>query len=278
MPLLFSAGRACRRLAPAVIIALAVACCVLPGGPPAAAAAEPAVTPQETLQIIVTARDITIGANFAGTDFYIAGALDNTDPLLRRQNRYDIIVVLEGPPKKAALYKKERRLGLWVNGAPLTFANVPQFYALASTRELRDITTPQTYRSLKLGLNYLPLRATGRAGAAMADLYQRELIALKQRQGLYYEETGSIAFGSSRLFSARFHLPDNVPVGSYTVKAYLFRDGIYSDEAVTGLEIMRKNIAYSLYHAAQTQAFRYGLAAVLIAVFIGFIGRTIFPK
>ncbi|KAA6205473.1 MAG: hypothetical protein DU429_08010 [Candidatus Tokpelaia sp.] len=263
----------CRRaiIAAPVFIALT-------GLPTAQAQEEPGSTPQETLQIIVTARDITIDASFAGTDFYIAGVLENTDPLLRRQNRYDIIVVLEGPQQNIVLYKKERRLGLWLNGSSVRFTNVPQFYALASTRELRDITVPQIYQSLGLGLNYLPLHAKSRLSPEAIKLYKNELIALKQKQGLYGQETGSIAFGSTRLFSARFHLPDNVPVGSYTVKAYLFRDGVYSDEAETGLEITRKNIAYLLYHAAQTQSFRYGLAAVLIALFIGFIGRTIFPK
>lgn len=239
---------------------------------------EPNNYSQEFLQIIVTAREITVGANFAGTDFYIAGALENGDPLLRRQNRYDIITVLEGPSQNVRLYQKLRRFGIWVNDAPVKFSNVPQFYALASTRELRDITTPQTYRSLNLSADYLPIRLHHISDPKRAEFYKSRLIALREEQGLYRQETGAVAFGSPSLFSARFHLPDNVPVGTYTVRAFLFRDGVYTDEAAAALEISRKNIAYSLYRAAQNYSLLYGLSAVLIAVFIGFIGRLIFPK
>ena len=38
-------------------------------------------------------------AGFEGTNLTVFGALDNTDPLVQRQGRYDIIVVLEGPPE-----------------------------------------------------------------------------------------------------------------------------------------------------------------------------------
>lgn len=259
---------------------LAAAMPAMAAAPQASAAAAPqaAKQPRETLQIILTTRTITIGANFSGADFYIVGALENSDPQLRRQSRYDVIAALEGPKQTATLYKKERHLGLWVNGASFKFTNVPQFYALASTRELSAIAKPRLYQSLGLGFDYLPIKLKGRISAKTAALYKSELISLKQRQGLYKEEAGSITFGSSRLFSARFRLPDNAPVGAYVVKAYLFRDNVYLDNAATGLEISRENIAYSLYRATEIYAFRYGLAAVLIAVFIGFLGRLIFPK
>lgn len=234
--------------------------------------------PQEVLQIIVTTRNLSIGADFSGTDLYIAGTVENMDSMLRRQNRYDIIVALEGENKRALLYKKERRFGVWVNGAAAVFSHVPQFYALASTRELRDIAAPQIYQHLGLGLNFLPMRSKYSLKPATEALYKQELIDLKQKKGLYTEETGSIIFGSAHLFSTKFHLPDNVPVGFYTIKAYLFRDGIFSGEASEQLEIRRTNFAYALYYIANKHALLYGFAAVILALCLGFCGRLIFRK
>lgn len=66
-----------------------------------------------------------------------------------------------------------------------------------------------------------------------------------------------------------------MPVGNYTVTAYLFREGAYIGEATTQLEISKKHLAYSIYRAAHRYSFWYGVAAVLIAIFVGFTGRLL---
>ncbi|MDD9330175.1 MAG: hypothetical protein PV353_07185, partial [Bartonella sp.] len=41
---------------------------------------------KEVMQIIVTTNTITVGADFSGHDLYIAGVLENMNPLFRQQN------------------------------------------------------------------------------------------------------------------------------------------------------------------------------------------------
>ncbi|WP_295911723.1 TIGR02186 family protein [uncultured Bartonella sp.] len=233
--------------------------------------------PKENIQIIVTTNAITLDTNFAGRNVYIAGVLENADPQLRRQGRYDIIVVMEGPIRPMVMREKKRTLGVWVNADALTFVAVPQSYIMATTREIRDITTPINYKRLGLGLEYLPLRADD-TDEAKVKLFRDELIKIKQDQHLYSENIGAVTFGSASLFSANFKLPANIPVGHHTIHAYLFRDGEFVETVSTELEIVKAHTAYAIYRFAHDNSIYYGFVAVFIAIFTGILGRLIFRK
>lgn len=234
-------------------------------------------TPHENIQIIVTSSSITVDTNFAGRDLYIAGVLENADPYLRRQGRYDVIVVMEGPIKPMIMREKKRKAGVWVNAEGMTFSNVPLFYAMATTRQTRDITNPLIYKRLGLGLNDLPLRSDS-TDAAQVDEFRKQLIELKTAQHLYSENIGAVTFGSASLFTAKFQLPTNVPVGHHTVHAYLFRDGEFIETVSTQLEIAKAHIAHTIYTEAHIHSFWYGVIAVLVAIGTGFLGRFIFRR
>ncbi|UXN03642.1 TIGR02186 family protein [Bartonella sp. HY406] len=231
----------------------------------------------EQVQIIVTTDTITIGTNFTGTDLYIAGVVQHADPLVARQNRYNIIVTLEGPAREMTMRQKKRRLGVWVNADALTFKSVPLYYNLGATSELRDITAPQTYRDLGLSIDYMPLQSDS-LDQEKVHQFREQLIALKKKQHLYTENPGTVMLDPSSLFKARFELPANLPVGNYQIKAYLFRDGAYVSHAETRMDIMKAHFAYSIYHLAHAHAWLYGLLAVFIAIFTGFAGRFILRK
>lgn len=231
----------------------------------------------ENIQIIVTTNAITLDTNFAGLNVYIAGVLENADPYLRRQGRYDIIVVMEGPVRPMIVREKKRKMGVWVNANALTFAAVPQFYAMATTREIRDITSALNYQRLGLGLEYIPLR-TADSDSEKAKLFRQELIKIKMGQHLYSENIGAVTFGSASLFSANFRLPANIPVGHHIIHAYLFRDGEFVETVSTELEIAKAHTAYAIYHFAHNHTIYYGFIAVFVAIFTGILGRLIFRK
>ncbi len=60
----------------------------------------------ETIQVIVTTNRITVDAHFDGRDLYIAGVLENIDPLYSRQNPYDIVISLEGQARPMVMREK----------------------------------------------------------------------------------------------------------------------------------------------------------------------------
>ncbi|WP_438721842.1 TIGR02186 family protein [Bartonella rochalimae] len=232
---------------------------------------------KEVMQIIVTTNTITVGANFSGHDLYIAGVLENMNPLFRQQNRYDVIVSLEGQTRSIIVREKKRKLGIWVNADSVTFKNAPLFYSMATTREIENITDAESYKRLGLGLPYFFL-STNEKDQEKIQSFRSELINLQKAKNLYHEEVGGVYFGSGSLFTAYFQLPANVPVGRYHVNAYLFRDGQYVSSATTTLEIVKAHVVYTIFHEARKHSFWYGIAAVLVAVITGFLCRFAFRK
>ncbi|MGH7005813.1 MAG: TIGR02186 family protein, partial [Alphaproteobacteria bacterium] len=105
---------------------------------------------KETVEIGLSTDTIAITSGFRGTDLTIFGALDNADPLIQRQGRYDIVVVLTGPERSFVVRRKDRYLGIWVNAESVSFRNIPASYSLASTRSLQDIATPKVFAQLGL--------------------------------------------------------------------------------------------------------------------------------
>ncbi|WP_336294208.1 TIGR02186 family protein [Bartonella sp. CB169] len=231
----------------------------------------------ETIQIIVTTNRVTVDTHFEGCDLYIAGVLENVDPLYSRQNGYDIVVSLEGQTRPMVIREKKRNAGVWVNADSLVFENVPLFYYVVTTREIDAITSVATYKRLGLGLSHL-LPQTNEQDQKKIQIFRDELIKLQRAKNLYNEEVGGVRFGSGTLFTAHFRLPANIPVGHYKARAYLFRDGKFIDSASTTLEIVKAHIAYTIFQAAHKYGFLYGIVAVIVAVTTGFLCRLIFRK
>ena len=138
-----------RRL-PKIAALLTVAC--IAGG---SATAQQKTAGAEGIEIGLSTDRVSITADFTGADLTIFGALDNADPLVSRQGRYDVIVVLEGPTRPVVVRRKDRILGMWINTEATTFINVPISYSIATTRMPQDITDQKSYRQLSLGANNL---------------------------------------------------------------------------------------------------------------------------
>jgi len=240
---------------------------------------EKPTAPTEAIEIGLSTETIAITSNFRGTNLTIFGALDNADPLIRRQGRYDIIVVLQGPERDLVVRKKERYLGVWVNAESQTFLGVPLSYSLASTRNLQDIADPKVFRQLSIGVDnfYLAPKAADKTDSNV-PLFSKELREIKMRQGLYSQRIGDVEFISPTLFRATLSLPTNVPVGRHRARALLFRNGTFVREANTSLQIVKAGLEYRIYEAAQNYSLPYGLFAVFLAVITGWFGRLLFRK
>lgn len=233
----------------------------------------------ETIEIGLSTETIAIASNFSGTNLTIFGALDNADPLIRRQARYDIIVVLEGPQRNLVVREKSRYLGVWVNADSETFQSVPLSYSLASTRPLQDITDERTYRQLSLGVNYFAMTPEyGTLTDPTTIRFAQELRDLKSRQGIYTQNVGSVEFVSQTLFRATLALSANVPVGRHKARALLFRHGVFIGEATSHLNIVKAGLEQQIFEAAHQYSLIYGLFAVFLAGLTGWIGQLLFRK
>lgn len=239
----------------------------------------PAQQRLESIEIGLSTDRIAITSDFSGADLTIFGAVDNADPLLQRQGRYDVIVVLEGPARPVVVWRKSRVLGVWINTESETFLNVPISYSVATTRAMQDMATPDKYRQLSLGANYLYLQPADKtADPATIQEFSAALRERKKATGLYSERIGGVQFLSQTLFRATVRLAPNVPVGTHRARAFLFRNGVFVKETSAQLAILKSGFEQSVHQAAQQQSALYGAFAVALALFTGWLGRVVFRK
>ncbi len=233
----------------------------------------------ENIEIGLSMDKVAITADFSGADLTIFGALDNADPLISRQGRYDIIVVLEGPSRPVVVRRKDRILGMWINTQSETFVNVPISYSVATTRAWQDITEPKSYKQLALGAENLYMEPLDRLDSPTTiEEFTKALRQLKRTTGLYSERIGGVQFLSQNLFRATLSLAPNVPVGTHKARAFLFRNGLFIKETSAQLAIVKSGFEQSVFRVANEYSFLYGLFAVCLAMITGWLGRVIFRK
>ncbi|TIO06031.1 TIGR02186 family protein [Mesorhizobium sp.] len=236
-------------------------------------------SPTENIQIGLSTDHVSITAGFSGADLTIFGSLENADPLVARQGRYDVIVVLEGPARPVVVRRKGRVLGVWINLESETFENVPVSYSVATTRPLQDVTDPNSYKQLSLGAANLYMQpADDTDSPATIQEFTAALRDRKSATGLYSENVGGVRFLSQNLFRATVRLAPNVPVGTHKARAFLFKSGLFIKESSAQLEIRKSGFEQSIFRVAHDYSFLYGIFAVLLAMLTGWLGRLVFRK
>ena len=246
---------------------------------PAAHAQGPAPAHSENIQIGLSTNNISITAGFSGADLTIFGSLEDADPQVARQGRYDVIVVLEGPSQPVVVRRKDRVLGIWMNLESETFDDVPVSYSLATTRPLQDITEPTSYKQLSLGANNIYLQPAD--PGASAETIQEFTKALRQRKtatGLYSENVGGVQFLSQNLFRATVRLAPDVQIGTHRARAFLFKNGLFIKENSAQLEIRKSGFEQMVFRLAHNHSVFYGSFAIALAMVTGWLGRVIFRK
>lgn len=245
----------------------------------AATAANAQVPHEEGIQIGLSTDAVTITAGFSGADLTIFGSLEDADPQIARQGRYDVVVVLEGPARPVVVRRKDRILGVWINLESEQFENVPVSYSVASTRPFQDITQPDSYKQLSLGAAniYMQPAETDAPPATIAEFTQ----ALRQRKtatGLYSENVGGVRFLSQNLFRATVRLAPDVPVGTHKARAFLFKNGVFVKESSAQLEIRKSGFEQAVFRLAHNHGLFYGFLSVSLAMLTGWMGRIVFRK
>jgi uncharacterized protein (TIGR02186 family) len=234
---------------------------------------------REQITIGLSSETIGIATDFTGMDLTIFGAVNNPKIDSVATGGYDVIVVLEGPSRPLTIREKKRVFGMWLNADSFTFGDVQRSYILASTRPLQDIANDETYRQLALGIDQRTLAAASESETTTRLAHFSEALkARKIEQGLYNAGEGSVRFLSQSLFKATLAVPSNVPLGTHRARAFLFKNGQFLDEDSTGLYVAKDSFEQWLYNQSRDRGFLFGLAAVLIALAVGWAGRLLFRQ
>lgn len=206
---------------------------------------------------------IDITSNFSGETVTVFGTADQEG---------DIAVVLRGPQSRIVMRKKEPAMGMWLNRESVDFKNVPLFYSYAVSRSETGIADAQTLKIHGIGLNALTFDAARYDDTKTSvSEFQEALIRTRQSKGFFPRLPSPIRFIGQRMFKTSFYLPSDVPVGRYTIEAYLFKDGVLIDRRVIDLEVAQAGLSADVLNFAADHSFAYALFGLFMAAAAGFM-------
>ncbi len=223
----------------------------------------------------ISQHEIQVRQGFTGTELLLYGAI--LDPARARGGRnYDIVVVLKGPVQSIRLREKSRVAGIWVNADSSDFRSAPAFYAVASSRPIKDIVDRRTAAIYELGLDWLQLSPIGTIDPEEQARFASGLVDLRKREGLYQQNEGGVTLSEGVLYQAHIQLPSNVHTGVYTAETFAIADGQVIDSAISRVEVRKLGFERLVAVFADTQSFWYGIIAVGFSLLLGWIAGRLF--
>lgn len=220
---------------------------------------------------------IEIEYRFSGTDLLLYGAIEQPDAFPR--NNLDVIVTVRGPTQPVTVRKKERVLGLWLNTRSVRFQTAPSYYSVSSTRPLKTIISPKTSAVYELGIDSLHFSPaeTDKAPSELLE-FQQGFIQLKTKKLLFSENPYGVKLIHSVLFKAKANLPGDVPIGQYTASVFLVSKGKVIAQSTAPLSVSKSGFERQVYTFAINNSFLYGLLAVAIALFSGWLAGAVLRR
>jgi len=233
----------------------------------------------EQLQVSLSTDSVKIDSNFTGATITVFGIITRDATTVSRPGGYQIAVVVRGPPETAVARRKDRFVAIWANGASETFTEVPSFYAVDTSAPLDQVAVQPLLSRYGIGFGNLAIPAENtsyrpEATAEFRDAYLR----LKSQSLLYAERIGGVSFLADSVFRSNLLIPANVPVGRYTITAYLFSGGTLLASGGGSLDVSKEGFEQYMSTAARSQPFIYGLACIALALFTGWLAGVIFRR
>lgn len=242
-------------------------------------AGEAAELPRETVQADVSTRNVPVTSNFSGTEIVVFGAVDHSRQSSAEAGLYDVVIVVVGTPTRLTVRKKGKMAGIWLNTDAITFDSVPSYYAIASTRPIDEIASPEVLKSTGIGFDYVPMElAKSSEGRSAPDIraFRQAIVTLKAKDRLYATNEYAVAFIGRSLFRASIDVPANVVVGPFETRVFLFRNGELLSQYKTSLELQRQGFEEAMYGLAFRRPLIYGIAMIAIAMSAGLLAAVLF--
>lgn len=212
---------------------------------------------------------VAITTGFTGTEVLLFGAVEGPG---------DVVVVVRGPDEHIIVRHKRRVLGIFINRESMSFAKVPSFYQVAASRELDKIVPPAERARQEIGIDALRLVPDSQRDPVTVSRYRDALFRNKEVAGLYGRTIAKVISLGARLFRVNFYFPSNVPIGTYQVQVFLFRNGEVVAAQTTPLVVSKIGTSAEIFEFAHRQAFAYGVLAILLALMAGWLASVVFRR
>ena len=223
--------------------------------------------------------NVSLTTSFSGSQLFVYGAFDTATP---DAGDLDVIVAVTGPGERVRVRKKERQFGIWINGQGVEIDEAPSFYAVATTRPFRDALNWTEDLRHRVGLDQVIRLIDAPDWVANREEYREAVARIREQEGLYSIQEGTVRVIDDKLFETRIKLPANLVEGDYKARIFLTQAGDVLDTFEDRVEVRRAGIGRLIYSSAQDWPALYGIASIVVALLAGWLAsfffRTFFPN
>ena len=221
---------------------------------------------------------VSLTTDFSGSQLFIYGAVKGQTA----ETPLGVIVTVTGPLEPITVRKKERQLGIWINGQGVQIDKAPSFYAVASTKSFRETVNFTDDLRYRIGLDKIIELIDAPEWVENREEYRQAVVRIREQQGLYVFLPNAVKMVENTLFETRIKLPANLVEGDYTARIFLLRNKEVLDVFEDRIEVRRAGLGRWIYTAANEYPAMYGIGSILVALFAGWLAsaffRTFFPN
>lgn len=218
---------------------------------------------------------VAITTGFTGSEIFIYGAVRRDAPAPPNAP-VDIIIAVTGPAETVTLRQKTRTSGIFVNGPGVRISSAPSFYAVATTRPLREAIRWTDDLRHRIGLDYAIRLIDAPVWVADPEAYRRALVRLRAAQGLYFEDWSGVRMIDDTLFQTQIRLPANLVEGIYRARVFLLRERQVIDVYETSITVGKVGLERWLYNLARDQGLLYGVISITLGLLAGWLASAAF--
>lgn len=233
--------------------------------------------PGEQVVAGLSNNEVAITTSFNGSQILIYGAIKRETPI-PPGDPLDVIVTVEAPSESVTIWRKARRLGIWINTERVDVGAAPGFYVVATTRPLEQILMPEVDSRYRISLPQALRSLAGENEVQDIVPFTSALIDLRTKSGLYRLDEGSVKLVDQTLFRADVQLPATLIEGNYRTRIFLVRNGDVIDVYRAPIEVRKVGLERWLYRMAFDQPFLYGLMSLAVAVAAGWGASVAFKR
>lgn len=231
---------------------------------------------QETVVTGLSTGNIALNATFDGSELFVFGAIRRTAPIPEDAGPLDVIITIKGPEKPVTVRKKDRIFGIWINDESVGVREAPSFYAIATTRPLKDLLTETGRLRYGIGMDQAVRKVEGAPGVTDLTPFAEAVVRLREASGLYEQLDGNVTLAEDTLFQTQFALPANIVEGDYLAEFFLVRAREVVTSGSATIVVEKTGIERWLYNLSQERPLLYGLLSVALALLAGWLAAAAF--
>jgi uncharacterized protein (TIGR02186 family) len=234
----------------------------------------------ETLVAAISRARVDITSNFTGAELAVFGAVERDAATIARATGYDIVVTVRGP--RGAVTVREKKLfgPFWLNASSRKYIATPAYVAVLSNRPLDEIAVRELRDKLRVGVDTQVVAQADKRFRLDEEEpeFRSALLRIRRAQGLFSELPDAVQLLTPSLFKATLHLPGTAPLGPYDVEVALFAYGSQLARTALNFTVNKIGSEDTIAAFARRSPLLYGLAAVAIAMLVGWLASVIFRR